>query len=44
MYLGMDRFHFFKRSFRNENDEEKTIVFNGNRFQNGRLKTTVFKS
>ena len=35
--LGMDRFHFFfKRSFRYENDEEKTknetIVFKNDRF------------
>ena len=36
--VGMDRFHFFKkRSFRYENDDEKTklmeIVLKNNRFQ-----------
>ena len=49
--LGMDRFHFFKkRSLRYENDNEKTIVFNGNRFKKWSfskrsfLKTIVFKN
>ena len=42
----MDSFHFFKRPFRYENDDEKTknetIVFK-NVFKNDRLKKTVFK-
>ena len=36
LQLGMDRFHFFKRSFRYENKDEKTksetIVFKNDRF------------
>ena len=38
----MGPFHFFKRSFRYENDDEKTknetIVFGGNRLKNGRFQ------
>ena len=46
----MDRFHFFfKRSFRYENDDEKTkkeTVFKNDRFFNGNRfkKTIVFKN